>query len=162
MGIKDCAESPRCILVEAKEQETAWVLRWMTLLDEVPTKLHQVLQLSECWLLLSLLRAVVCKMGSFLLMRPLGTLIQVPRENFKVRGSCPEKKKHRKKRYPCAPRIVVPIASILRNFLLSSGYKMSQVYPLCHIRAYIVRRRIVWVDEKKNEVMRYQHLSWGI
>lgn len=104
MGIKDCAESPRCILVEAKEQETAWVLRWKTLLDEVPTKLHQVLQLSECWLLLSLLRAVVCKMGSFLLMRPLGTLIQVPRENFKVRGSCPEKKKPQKKEVSLCPK----------------------------------------------------------
>lgn len=95
----DCAESPKYILVEAKVQEMAWVLRWMTLLDEDPTKLQQVLQSSECWLLLSLLRAVACKMGSFLLMRPLGTLIQVPRENFKVL-----KKKTQKKEVSLCPK----------------------------------------------------------
>lgn len=74
------------ILVDAKVQETAWVLRWMTLLDEVPTK-HQVIQLSEWWLLLSL----CLQNGDFPAYMALRKLIQVPREKFKDRGSCHEK-----------------------------------------------------------------------
>lgn len=92
------------ILVEAKVQEMTWVLRWMTRLDEVPTKLHQVIRLSECWLLLSLCLFVCLQNGDFPAYAALRKLIQVPRQKFKDRGSCPEKKETQKKEISLCPK----------------------------------------------------------
>lgn len=73
---------PHLQVAQAMEQGTVRVLRWRMLLDKVPAKLLQEIQLSACWLLRSLLGAVVCITGNFLLMQALGKYIHVPERKF--------------------------------------------------------------------------------
>lgn len=79
------------------------------LLAKIPENLFHEIQVPVHWLLLSLLGAVVCITGSFLLMWALGEIYSCSREKILKTGLLALKESHGRRSFPCASKIVVPI-----------------------------------------------------
>lgn len=116
------------------------------LIDKMPEKFQkfcQGIRSPACWLHFSVLGAVACIIGTFLLMQPPGKYVHVLERKLWRQGDHNQIGESQREEFPCTPRIVGPVWVAFEKFFAQLWILDVTGYPLPHSETYLEGMRTV-------------------